>query len=66
MIATLLLEPHHTKTQAGDREMEIQDIKDKASELCKQGTVYGLTKEEKKDLALLLAIINKYDSKEKV
>jgi hypothetical protein len=43
--------------------MNIQDIKDKASELCKNGTTYGLTQEEKKDLALLLCIIKKYDSK---
>ena len=45
------------------KDINIHDIRDKASELCAIGTKHGLTSEEKKDLALLMVIINKYEHK---
>ena len=41
--------------------LEIQKIRDEASDLCAIGTRWGLTKEEQKDLDLLLSIIRKYE-----
>ena len=43
-------------------DIEISTIRDKINQLCANGTRYGLSQEEKKDLALLLIIEQKYDS----
>lgn len=43
-------------------DIEILTIRDKINKLCADGTRYGLSQEEKKDLALLLIIDRKYDS----
>lgn len=43
-------------------DLSIHQLRDKAADLAAQGTRYGLTAEERKDLALLEVIIRKYDS----
>ena len=43
-------------------DIEISTIRDKINQLCADGTRHGLSQEEKKDLALLLIIEQKYDS----
>jgi hypothetical protein len=50
------------KIEGYKMDIEILTIRDKINKLCADGTRYGLSQEEKKDLALLLIIDRKYDS----
>lgn len=41
--------------------ISIEQIRESASRLCTKGCTIGLSAEERKDLALLVCIIRKYD-----